>query len=239
MSELEPQAYLTQLRADLSRLDAVLGEAPEDAWARPVPGCPDWNLDGLIRHLGGVHRMVLGAIADGAPSRSDQHDPGAAVSGTALAGWLREGGARLLAALDTDPDRPAWTFFRPAQTVGFWQRRQAQENLVHRLDAEETLGCPTPLPPALAADGVAEIVDVMIPLRATLLTLPAAGVRLVATDTGQSWVLGGAAEPAGEAAARAEDLLLALWGRRDPDAVLTVAGDVEAVRRVLAQPIAP
>ncbi len=42
------------------------------------------------------------------------------------------------------------------KTAGYIARRQAHEALVHRLDAELTVGDRTPLDPRLAADGVDE-----------------------------------------------------------------------------------
>jgi hypothetical protein len=54
----------------------------------------------------------------------------------------------------------AWSW-ASEQTVGFTVRRQAHEVLIHRLDAEQTTGDTTPLPVDLAADGVAELVEVM------------------------------------------------------------------------------
>ena len=73
-----------------------------------------------------------------------------------------EASAGLVAALrDADPADPAWTWSKE-QTVGFILRRQAHEALIHRLDAELTaIGTIGELDPALASDGVEEVLDVM------------------------------------------------------------------------------
>lgn len=237
-SPLPAASYLAFLRADLTRLDELLSGVRERAWRSPVPACPGWDLAKLVRHLGGVHRMVVGAVEAQEPSRSDDHDPGPALADADLPAWLHEGGQRLLGLLDADGDAPAWSFVRADQTLGFWQRRQAQEHLIHRVDAEAALAVPSELPADLAADGIAELIDVMLPLRAKAVTLPPYAVRLRATDTWDEWLLGGG-PIAGGASGTAADLLLALWGRRDPKAVLRSDGDAEAVRRVLALSLAP
>lgn len=237
-SRLSPTTYLTHLEGDLDRLDALLAGVRERTWRSPVPACSGWTLAHLIRHLGGVHRMVIAAIERQEASKSGQYDPGA-LAEDELRGWLRDGGRRMLELLRADPADPAWSFFRPDQTVGFWQRRQAQEHLVHRYDAETALGCPTPLSADLAADGIGEIVEVMVPLReGRAVTLPPYAVRFVASDTGQDWLIG-TGPVSGTARGTAADLLLALWGRRDPARALAVEGDTEAVRRMLTLALVP
>ena len=59
------------------------------------------------------------------------------------------------------PAAAAW-HWSPEQTVGTSYRRQAHEALIHRLDAEQTAGVePAAVRPALAADGVAELFEIM------------------------------------------------------------------------------
>ena len=57
----------------------------------------------------------------------------------------------------TSPETPAWTWSED-QTVGFIRRRQAHEALIHRVDAELTVGRRTPMDPGLSADGVGEVI---------------------------------------------------------------------------------
>ncbi len=159
--------------------------------------------------------------------------------------------------------------------MGFTFRRQAHEALIHRLDAEQTAGqagtqagtqaggAITALDPALAADGVAELLDVMYGGEA-----PSWGrfepsehlVRIALTDTGTDlWVRPGhfsGTDPGsgkrhdsahlvltdpgthpGTASAtvtgRAADLDAWLWKRRD-DRDITVSGDRTAYDALLA-----
>jgi hypothetical protein len=78
------------------------------------------------------------------------------------------------------------------------------------------------LPSALAADGVAEFIEIMIGSDAGVLT---GEVTLTATDTGESWRVGAAEVPgdAGSAEVRAavSDLVLVLYRRLPvPDAIV-------------------
>src|SRR6478735_2181102 len=99
--------------------------------------------------------------------------------------------ARLPAALAAaDPSETAWTW-STEQTVGFTFRRQAHEALIHRLDAEQTAGTPSPLDAALATDGVEEALAVMFGGGPTWGTFTGNGrhVRVDVADTGASiWV---------------------------------------------------
>jgi hypothetical protein len=112
---------------------------------------------------------------------------------------------------------------------------------VHRWDAEEAAGNPTPIESALAIDGIDEFVEYMGGFD------PALGggdeaVSLVATD-GPTWVLRATegnlvvdrGEPIAVATGTASDLLLALW-RRPVLERLAITGDREALDRFLNRP---
>lgn len=235
---LSPTTYLAQLEADLDRLDGLLAGVRERTWRSPVRGCPGWDVHYLVRHLGGVHRVVIGAVERQERSQAVDHDPGNLPEDD-LRTWFHDGSRHMLDLLRTDSQTPAWTFVATDRTIGFWQRRQTQENLLHRLDVETALGCPTPMPTHVAADGIAELVDVLIPWRAAkALALPPYAVRLRATDTGDDWLLGHG-NVAGSAAGTAQDLLLTLWKRRQPGKTLAYEGDAEAIRRMFTLPLTP
>jgi hypothetical protein len=84
-----------------------------------------------------------------------------------------------------------WTWAQE-QSAGFVRRRQAHEALVHRVDAELAAGARTPLDPALAADGVDEVLTVMFggvpPWGRLTPDADGAAVRVSTTDTGRSWL---------------------------------------------------
>jgi MDMPI C-terminal domain len=54
------------------------------------------------------------------------------------------------------PDTAVWTW-RADRTSGFWLRKLVHDGLVHRLDAELTIGRDGPVPADLAADGVTDL----------------------------------------------------------------------------------
>src|SRR5450631_3893881 len=88
------------------------------------------------------------------------------------------------------PDTPAWTW-SDDQTVGFIRRRQAHEALIHRVDAELTMGDRTSMDPDLSADGVDEALRFMLPGQtpgSRFTPDPAQTARIKATDTNSSWL---------------------------------------------------
>ena len=234
--------YREHIEEATGRVTAVLTQAA----ARPgllnavIAGAPGWDLYDLTDHLGQVHRWVVTAIVDGHGRGSS---PRAPREPAALLGWFETGAAQLLAALAAPPETPAWSFSRQPghDRVGFWLRRQAQENLVHAWDAETAVGAASALDPELAWDGVVEVADVFVPrmqARAMLTALPYA-VLLRPTDvTGELVVGEGAHEVGAELTGPAQDLLLHVW-KRVPDDDLQWTGDVAAGRAALARSLTP
>ncbi|HEX4659289.1 MAG TPA: maleylpyruvate isomerase family mycothiol-dependent enzyme [Streptosporangiaceae bacterium] len=207
---MDSASYLDYLRRDLAAFEACLAG---DLSAR-VEHCGGWTLYDLADHLGRQNLWVTAAVTE---QRGDHEAPPAPHDKAALARWFDDTSGVLLAALDTDPSARAWTI-APPPTVGFWQRRRCLETLIHRWDAEHALGGAGQLDPALAADGVAEVIDTMTPRQIRLgrtSALPYA-IRLTASDTQSSWVLG-PGDPVATVRATAPELLLMLWGRLPAD----------------------
>jgi uncharacterized protein (TIGR03083 family) len=230
---MDSASYLNHLRRELDMFQACL---TGDLSAR-VEHCGDWTLYDLADHLG---RGNLWAAAGVTEQREDYPPDPAPRAQAALAGWFGETADVLLAALDTDPSTPAWTIAPPA-TVGFWQRRRCLVTVFHRWDAELAVGAGGPLDPALAADGVAEVIDTMTPrqIRLGRTTEPAHAIRLVASDSPSSWVLG-PGDPVATIRGTAADLMLLLWGRLPPDdQALTWDGDRTQAMATLAAALVP
>jgi uncharacterized protein (TIGR03083 family) len=230
---MDPATYLAHLRREFGAFEACLaGEL-----TAPVEHCGSWTLYDLADHLGQGSIWAAVAITD---QRGDFEGPAAPRDRVAPASWFRDTCGVLLAALDTDPSATAWTI-APPPTAGFWQRRRTLETLIHRWDAEHALGVTGPLDPVLAADGVAEVVGTMAPRQVRLgrTTAPRHAVRLRASDTDSSWVLG-PGEPVTAIRATAADLLLLLWGRLPADdAAITWDGDRQTAQAVLGGALAP
>ncbi|MBO3746200.1 maleylpyruvate isomerase family mycothiol-dependent enzyme [Streptosporangiaceae bacterium NEAU-GS5] len=123
--------------------------------ATAVPTCPRWNLDKLTRHVGGAHRWATALVETRAPGFVA---PERAVTDDHVA-YLRDGADRLVAALrESGPAAPMWTW-TDDRTAGYWARRMMNETLVHRADAALALGQEFTAAPELAADAIAEWLD--------------------------------------------------------------------------------
>ncbi len=242
------------VRDQAERFARAVEQGPLSA---PVAACPRWDLEGLTLHLGHIHRWARLAAATGTNPDPDRvpgppsPDADGARDRRELADWLRAGADELADTLTTlDPDAPSWHPFPVPQVAGLWPRRQAQETLVHRWDAEAAVGDPGSIDPALAADGIDEYFTVMLPrfLQRGKVLLPSGAVHLQCTDTGDTWtassagaelfVTSGVGDPTGVDAhgivrGSAERLLLTLWAR-DVGAQLELSGDVVVAREWLA-----
>jgi uncharacterized protein (TIGR03083 family) len=192
MTRLRFDVYLDHLEADSTRFADVLAEA--DPGAR-VPACPEWDAFDLAYHLAEVQHFWTQIVsrrlstaeqveAIEKPARPERYADCVAL--------VRNGTDLLLQALrSTAPETPAWTWSNE-QSVGFTYRRQAHEALIHRLDAEQVAGAPSPMPAPLSADGVDEVLRIMYggcPAWGTITPTPGRTVRLHATDTGDRWLV--------------------------------------------------
>ncbi len=152
--------YLRHLEADYRRLAAVCaGRLTE-----PVPTCPEWTVDDLLRHVAAVYLHKVECMRQGALPKPWPPD----LSGEPASSLL----ARAYAALRAEfagraPSSPAYTFYGPDQTVGFWVRRMAHETVIHRIDGELAGGMVSgedslPIPEELAVDGIDELLRVFM-----------------------------------------------------------------------------
>ena len=218
--------YLAHLAHDGGRM-ADLARGDLDA---PVPTCPEWNLKDLLEHTGQVHRWQTEACrvdAGGFPDVTTMQATPA--DGQSLAEWFQEGVDAAVATMQAvGPGEPRWTWAKPqgGDTSDWYFRRVAQETLVHRIDAELAAGDVSDVDATLAADGIAEMFEVFVPLTGGR---PVGGtgetVHLHATDADSEWLVtlqpdridAARGHAKGDAALRgaARDLLLTVWGR-DP-----------------------
>ncbi|MEI2713261.1 MAG: maleylpyruvate isomerase N-terminal domain-containing protein [Nocardioides sp.] len=252
------ESYLAEIRrqSQLFRT-AILAADPLGL----VPSCPDWRVLDLLGHLTQVQHFWATCldVRPAQPSFDEETPPPADMESGLVA--FDAAHERLMAAFDgVSQADSAWTWSSdPAHhTVGFIARRQALEALIHRVDAEQARGgALTIIEPALAADGVDEILDVMYggcPPWGEFRPLPHY-VRLDLTDASVSvWTQIGrfhgvdpdseleideddihvvadpGVEPDAVVVGSAQDVLLRLW-RREDGAATQVTGDLEILDR--------
>jgi uncharacterized protein (TIGR03083 family) len=179
------QSYQEAIR----RESADLAAAADLGLQQPVPSCPGWTVHTVVGHTGSVQRqkeqIVRERWAEAGPDLAVPPDSG-------LVRWFRQGTELLLETLaQTDPSTPVYSWYPADQSVGFWCRRMAHETAIHRVDAELGHGIVNPVEPVLAADGIDEILTVMMegyPEWATP-TATQDTLRIECTDQPGSWSL--------------------------------------------------
>jgi uncharacterized protein (TIGR03083 family) len=227
--------YLEHLRADSARL----GEVARGGLGAAVPNCPGWTVDDVVRHVAQVYLhkvevLKLGALPDPWPPD---------FSGRDSLEWYDEERHAIVDALErAGTGTPTWTFNPRDSTSAFWYRRMAHETVVHRIDVEQAHDAVTPIDPALALDGIDEVLyptlggpwweegDTEYPVDAA--------IRL--TAGGRSWTVhadatsidvqqGDEGVVAAEVTGDPEQVYLWLWGRAGEDAI-EILGDPNVVR---------
>ncbi|PWJ25545.1 uncharacterized protein (TIGR03083 family) [Branchiibius hedensis] len=251
--------YVATVREQSGRFLSVLRDTPPTT---QVPSCPDWDAADLVWHLGEVQsfweNVVRRDITDEDRAEGVER-PERPAEYAGLLAFGEEASAQLVRTLGrypADTQRYMWAHDPALHTVGYISRRQALEALIHRVDAELTAAVPTaPIDPALAADGVDEVVDVIrggaIPDWASFTPAADRIVELTATDVPRRWTLQlgrfGGVTPDGvevnehgfqrvdaspdvsaTVSGTSADLLLWLWNR--PAGPVDTAGDPDALR---------
>lgn len=161
-TRLTPSAYLDHIRSESARFRAVLADTNPTA---PVPTAPEWTAADLLWHVAAEVQHFWTYVLESRPAAPTEEtytelERPEGVSYQDLLAHFDDLNARFIKTLEeTGPEEPAWSWSQD-QTAGFTYRRQAHEILIHRLDAELTADAVTPLDPALAADGIDELLDV-------------------------------------------------------------------------------
>lgn len=187
---MDTDTYLTTVADESARLHAALRRADLD---HVVPSTPGWRAADLAWHIGEV-QWFWGAIVadllddDGVEALVEPDRP----DGAEVRRFARARTSDLVAALHArEAHEVCWSWHEDGGTVGWVARRQAHEALIHRVDAELVAGGPvTAVDPRLAADGVDELLRVMLGVPGwTTFTPEPSGVTVVATDTDDRWAL--------------------------------------------------
>lgn len=173
LDALEREGQLLRTAA-IGRLDA------------PVPACPGWVVADVLGHLGRVYRSVadiVGARLLEAPTARVPRPP----EGAAVQEFFLEGLDELLRVLRATPAATPVHTWSDDRTAGFYRRRLCHETAAHRLDVDPV----TPLDAEVAADGIAELYEVVMPfgLARHAGPRPAGTLHLHRTDGVGEWTL--------------------------------------------------
>ncbi|MEE8600455.1 maleylpyruvate isomerase family mycothiol-dependent enzyme [Euzebya tangerina] len=180
--------FPTHVADESARFEAVLRDAvPTTA----VPTCPDWTAADLLWHLTEV-QLFWGAIVRDRlddPQAAERAKPGRPSDPDELANLFSTASATLVEVLSTTPAAtPMWMWNADGRHAGYIARRQAHEALIHRVDAEMTVGRPSPLDPELATDGIDEVLSIMYGPADWGTVLPSGPTgQILTTDTETSW----------------------------------------------------
>lgn len=217
------------MRAEGEALARAAEAGPLDA---PVPGCPGWDVEALVRHIGDVHRWAATIVGERISERLQRDFEGPA-DPDALLVWYLEGCVTLVHVLEAaSPDEQFWFWGSAPNALAFWARRQANETAIHRCDAESAHGPITPLPTVDALDALDEWVS-LATRRAKAPEGEGRILRLAPSDARATWsvILGDRVEVTSdrgrghcELRGTASDLYLWSMNRRDTEG-LTVSGD--------------
>lgn len=251
MDTLPPLVDVETLLAAIGpTAEALAAAATAAGLDAAVPSCPGWTAWKVLDHTGQIHRWAAGNVRDGSPPpfKSLGHAP----EGDEAVAWYLAGAEELLAAFASSPlGRETWSFVGP-RDVGWWVRRQAHEVTMHAVDASLAAGARFAIDPALAADGIDELLAVVAPLARPaemlqgreIAAAPEGTLHVHCTDTEGEWLVQSGPDgyhvtrehAKGDAALRgpAADLLERLYGRGDGGEVLGAPAVYDAWRATLA-----
>jgi uncharacterized protein (TIGR03083 family) len=236
-ARMEIPEHIAALRREGELLAAT---AAKTDFNTPIPTCPEWRMRDLLRHVGGVHRWATAHVGQRRTRPMGEAEEnelmGTLPEDDRLVEWFREGLAALVHTLEVaEPDLACWSFLPAPSPLAFWARRQAHETSIHRADAEGAGGSITVFPPALAADGIDEMLFGFASRPGSKLRAdPPVTMHFHASDAGREWLVHitpdraevRSAHGAGDCAVhgRASDIYLLVWNRQTPDG-LEVHGD--------------
>jgi len=156
--DLSPELRIETLEQEGGRIVDLATPANLD---NPVPSCPDWTMRDLVSHLARIYGWA-GTIVEGQlQERPDRDALPARPEEMSVVDWLSDRLDFLLGALRRTPRTvPIWNFTGTPAPAGWWIRRQANETIIHRVDAELAAhAAVTDVEPPVAADVVDELFE--------------------------------------------------------------------------------
>jgi len=182
----------TDLLATVPISSATLAESARRAGLETsVPTCPDWSVERLVDHTGKVLRFVGKVVETGGPvdARALPRPP----SGSLVVQWFEEMAEATVQALAAkDPADELWNWAGQPPVAAFWYRRMAHELTVHGADATLAAGGLPEIEPRLAADGIDEMLTLLLPAKVAAGGTDLTGlgsIHVHCTDTDGEWLL--------------------------------------------------
>ena len=220
----------------LEREGGLLAAAASGGLDRPVAACPGWVVADVVGHLGRVYRSVTDIVTNRLVEQPTTRVP-KPPAGPEVVDFFTTGLAGLVDAFRSTPADVPVIVWGAVGTVAFYHRRMTHETGVHRYDVQTACGTFDPFDGDLAADGVSELYEVVLPfgLSRTGQAGPTGSLHLHRTDGPGEWTLEmvhgtlqvSASHGKATAAVRGpgSDLFVFAWNRGRSDA-LEVFGDV-------------
>jgi len=160
---VDHETYIAHIVEQSEALQAAAVAAGPSA---PVPTCPEWTVQDLVRHIARVHGWVCESLKR-TPADARPDGPVPPQDWDELLTWWEGKRTELVAALGaSEPGKPAWGFLPELGSYGWWARRQAHETAIHRLDAEHARSEKVPtllFDSEFAADGIDEVLTLLSP----------------------------------------------------------------------------
>jgi uncharacterized protein (TIGR03083 family) len=170
--------FIDAVTAESNRFAAALKAAGDEDLlsSAMVPTCPEWTMADLAWHLTEVQHFWA-EIVDGNLANPSAVESLTRPADAELADGFAATAERLVAVIESrGTAEPCWSWHDDGGSVGWVRRRQAHEALIHRVDAELTLAAArgeqpastlSPIDEELAADGVDEMLRVMLDASST------------------------------------------------------------------------
>jgi uncharacterized protein (TIGR03083 family) len=181
-----PSGFVDDFAVVAERFAHAVGRSDMKA---PVAACPGWSTLDLVVHLGNVHAWAATVAETGRQAVLLEDRPPSSRP-RVVSEWYVAKAEDLYQVLRYRPaTAPCWTFVSPSGVTAFWSRRQLHETTVHLMDLDGANGRSTEITGPVAADGVDEVLTVML-VRMLARGHPAAlsaPLTLRTTDTGDSW----------------------------------------------------
>lgn len=174
----------------LEREGGLLAAAARDGLDKPIAACPGWVVADVVGHLGRVYRSVTDIVSNRLVDQPTTRVP-KPPAGDEVVEFFTSGLTGLVEALRATPDDVPVIAWGATGTVAFYNRRMTHETAVHRFDVQRACGPVDPFDADLAADGVSELYEVVLPFGLSRVPKPGpvGSLHLHRTDGPGEWTL--------------------------------------------------